>query len=90
MPAAGEIACLYTLTRFLGEGVGAELVDHVLRRAKRTRLAQVFACTANGAAGRFFTRRGFSRVARGRVPARKWQGYDPRRLQRVRVYSRTL
>jgi N-acetylglutamate synthase-like GNAT family acetyltransferase len=89
-PAAGEIACLYTLTRFLGEGVGAELVDHALREAQRERVAQVFACTSNGAAGRFFVRCGFSRVARSRVPDRKWQGYDTRRLRRVRVYSRPL
>lgn len=89
-PAAGEITCLYTLTRFLGEGVGAELVEHALHEAKRRRLPRVFASTTNGAAGRFFARRGFSRVSRDRVPALKWQGYDPRRLRRVRVYSRSI
>lgn len=88
--AAGEIACLYTLTRFLGEGVGAELVEHALREGKRRRMAQVFATTTNSAAGRFFSRRGFSRVGRERVPARKWQGYDARRLRRVKVFCRPL
>lgn len=90
LAAAGEIACLYTLTRFLGEGVGAELVEHALREGKRRRLAQVFATTTNVAAGRFFLRRGFTRVSRERVPAPKWQSYDARRLRRVRVFARAL
>lgn len=85
---AGEVACLYTLTRYLGEGVGAELVEFALAEARRRRLRQLFACTTNGAAARFFRRQGFTRVARGRVPEAKWQGYDARRLARVRVYAR--
>ncbi len=85
---AGEVTCLYTLTRYLGEGVGAELVEFVVAEARRRRLAQIFACTTNRAAARFFQRQGFSRVARGRVPDAKWAGYDTRRLARVRVYAR--
>ncbi len=87
---AAEIACLYTLTRFLGEGVGVELVEHALRDARRAKFDFAFACTAVDAAARFFSRQGFVRVARSKVPAEKWAGYDTRRRARVRVYRRAL
>jgi hypothetical protein len=41
---AGEVAGLYTITRFKGEGLGARLVDRVLAEAATSGLDYVFAC----------------------------------------------
>jgi amino-acid N-acetyltransferase len=85
-----EIAGLYTLTRFLGEGVGFSLVEYALAEARRRGLAYVFACTGSEAVGAFFERNRFERVAPGSLPAAKWEGYDPDRFARVRCYRRDL
>ena len=53
---AGEITGLYTLTRFLGEGVASELVKEVIAEAQARRLSYVFACTSEERAARFFAR----------------------------------
>lgn len=87
---AGEIASLYTLTRFLGEGVGQQLVRHALRQARSMRMRWVFACTTQERVGLFFERQGFERVEPDEVPARKWRGYDRRRRRRVACYKREL
>jgi len=86
----GEIASLYTLTRFLGEGVGQHLVAHALRRARALRLRSVFACTTQERVGSFFERQGFEPAALEDLPASKWRGYDRRRRQRVRCYQRAV
>ena len=44
---SGEIASLYTLTRFLGEGVGGSLVGFACSRARELGLSQVYACTTS-------------------------------------------
>jgi amino-acid N-acetyltransferase len=80
---AGEIASLYTLTRFIGEGVGAHLIGFALERARQRALSYVFACTTAERVALFFERQGFRRVAPGEVPASKWRDYDPERRQRV-------
>jgi amino-acid N-acetyltransferase len=85
-----EIAGLYTLTRFLGEGVGFSLVEYAAAEAQRRGLAYVFACTGLEDVGVFFERNRFERVAPGSLPAAKWDGYDPDRLARVRCYRRAL
>lgn len=82
---AGEIAGLYTMTRFKSEGVGARLLRRALDEARAAGLRYVFACTANANAADFFERHGFRRVRRSQVPAAKWRGYDRRRLPHVTV-----
>jgi amino-acid N-acetyltransferase len=85
----GEIGCLYTLTRFLGEGVGGHLVGFALEQARAAGMARVFACTTQERVGVFFERLGFERVSTDQVPAARWEGYDPERLARVQCFSRT-
>jgi N-acetylglutamate synthase-like GNAT family acetyltransferase len=87
---SGEIASLYALTRFLGEGVGASLVQWGVAEARRLGLAYVFACTTSERVGQFFTRHGFHEVAQDRVPDRRWLGYDPERRMRVRCFRMDL
>jgi len=86
----GELASLYTLTRFLGEGVGAELLGFGLARAAEQGLARIVACTTRARVGAFFERHGFARVAPEALPASRWQGYDPERRRRVLCYAREL
>jgi amino-acid N-acetyltransferase len=74
-----EIASLYTLTRFLGEGVGGQLVSHTLERARQLGIAYVYACTISERVAAFFERSGFYRVPSSSLPAAKWRGYDPAR-----------
>jgi amino-acid N-acetyltransferase len=81
-----EIAGLYTLTRFLGEGVGFSLVAHALAEAEARALSYVFACTVSERVGAFFERNGFRAVAPDALPAEKWRDYDPERRARVHCY----
>lgn len=87
---AAEIAGLFTITRYQGEGVGGRLVEALVQEAQRQRLTYIFACTTQPGAQRLFTRHGFQRVASDAVAAAKWQGYDPERRARVAVYRRDL
>ncbi|MBW2394897.1 MAG: GNAT family N-acetyltransferase [Deltaproteobacteria bacterium] len=50
----GEISALYTLTRFLGEGVGQHLVAHAVERAASLGLRGIFACTTSERVASFF------------------------------------
>jgi amino-acid N-acetyltransferase len=83
---SGEIASLYTLTRFLGEGVGAELVSHALVQARPLGVERVFACTTQERVGAFFERMGFALADSCELPAARWEGYDPDRRARLRCY----
>ncbi len=85
-----EIASLYTLTRFLGEGVGGHLVAHALARARERKLDYVYACTTSERVGAFFERHSFRVAALDEVPAAKWRGYDPDRRTRVLCYRMEL
>ena len=76
---AAEIVSLYTLTRFVGEGVGAHLVAAALERARDQGLRYAFACTTSERVVAFFERCGFRRVADDAVPPEKWGAYDPGR-----------
>jgi amino-acid N-acetyltransferase len=87
---SGEIASLYTLTRFLGEGVGVSLVAFALTRARELGHDYVYACTTSQRVGAFFERNGFGEVGQDAVPAERWHGYDPARRQRVRCYRADL
>jgi amino-acid N-acetyltransferase len=86
----GEVASLYTLTRFLGEGVGGHLVAHALARARERGLTFAYACTTSDGVGRFFELHGFRPARPEEVPAAKWRGYDPERRARVRCYRLDL
>jgi N-acetylglutamate synthase-like GNAT family acetyltransferase len=87
---AGEIVSLYTLTRFLGEGVGGHLVAALCEAARERGLDYVFACTTTERVAGFFERNGFRRVGEDEVPEEKWRDYDPRRRPRVRCLRREL
>ena len=87
---AGEIVCLYTITRFKTEGVGHRLLDRVVLEAQSRGLRYVFACTTNDRAQEFFQRSGFRSVRRGAVPTSKWAGYDQRRSGELKVMRREV
>lgn len=87
---SGELAGLYTLTRFLGEGVGYSLVAHALASASSRGYAYAFACTTSERVVAFFERNGFRLVDQEEVPAAKWQHYDPARRARVRCLRREV
>jgi len=87
---AGEIAGLYTMTRFKGERIGRRLVKRLVVEARTVQLRYVFAVTANEEAARFFRGEGFRLVPPSAVPGVKWQGYDPARRARVRVFRLDL
>jgi amino-acid N-acetyltransferase len=85
----GEIAGLYTLTRFVGEGVGAHLVRFAVETAADAGYEFVFACTTSDRVVRFFERQGFERVAADALPDSKWQGYAPERRADLHCLRRT-
>jgi amino-acid N-acetyltransferase len=86
----GEIASLYTLTRFLGEGIGGHIVSALCQVARERGYSRVFACTTSERVAGFFERYGFRRVGAGEVPAEKWLDYDPERRSRVLCLLRDL
>ena len=79
-----EIACLYTLTRFLGEGVGGHLVRFASEAAKRDGCSYLFACTTSERVFAFFERNGFRCIDAETLPAEKWRDYDPARRANAR------
>ena len=85
-----EIGSLYTLTRFLGEGIGGHLVRYAVETAADRGLDYVFACTTSERVQSFFERHGFRVVGQGEVPAAKWDGYPAERRARVRCLRRDL
>ena len=85
-----EVASLYTLTRFLGEGVGGHLVAYALARARERGLAYVYACTTSERVGGFFELHGFRSVGPEGVAPAKWRGYDSERRALVRCYRLDL
>jgi len=86
----GEIVSLYTLTRFLGEGIGGHLVAHACERARELGCSRVVAVTTSERVAGFFARNGFERVTPDEMPAAKWQGYDPERRARATCLCRTI
>jgi N-acetylglutamate synthase-like GNAT family acetyltransferase len=85
-----EISSLYTLTRFLGEGVGTHLVGYALERARERGFRAVFACTTSERVVGFFERHGFRLVSPEDLPAEKWRAYDRERRGRVRCLARDV
>ncbi len=88
--STGELVSLYTLTRFLGEGIGKHLIDRIAVEATALSLASLFACTTRDAAARYFVREGFREIDARELPAAKWVGYDAERRARLRCFRRAL
>lgn len=86
----GEVACLYTVSRFSGAGAGALLIDGLLEQASTSGLDAVFAVTVSDVAAAFFARKGFVEAAHDEIPRAKWAGYDPARLELARAFVRTV
>jgi N-acetylglutamate synthase-like GNAT family acetyltransferase len=92
---AAEIAGLYTLTRFQGEGIGGHLVAFAAEQARKLPVRRLFACTTSGAVGAFFERQGFQEVAAESLPADKWnppnaEAYDPTRRAELHCFALDL
>jgi len=87
---AAEIASLYTLTRYVGEGVGGHLVAYACELARERRCEAVTAVTTSDRVVAFFERHGFERGAADEIPAEKWRDYDPERRARARCRRRRL
>lgn len=86
----GEIASLYTLTRFLGEGVGRHLVAFALQFARERGLRQVFACTTQPRVASFFEGLGFEGMGFEDLPEVKRKAYDPERRSQLRCCRRLV
>jgi N-acetylglutamate synthase-like GNAT family acetyltransferase len=80
---AGEVASLYALTRFLGEGVGADIVRFAVALARRRGFTYVFACTTSPRVEAFFIRIGFRVATADELPESKWRTYEDQRSQEV-------
>jgi N-acetylglutamate synthase-like GNAT family acetyltransferase len=83
---AAELASLYTLTRFVGEGIGSHLVAFGLQEARDLGRSAVFACTTSERVGAFFLRHGFREAAHDDLPDSKWADYDAERRAKLRCY----
>lgn len=81
---AAELASLFALTRYVGEGVGGQIVRYAIECARRDGLDYIFSCTTSERVEGFFERNGFRRVTTDEVPPAKWRNYDPDRRARVR------
>jgi N-acetylglutamate synthase-like GNAT family acetyltransferase len=87
---AGEVASLYTLTRFAGGGVGSHLVTFAIDEARALGLQFAYACTTFERVGEFFCAQGFQAVGPDAVPEEKWRGYDEARRARVMCFRYDL
>lgn len=82
----GEVAALYTVSRFSGSGAGGLLVEGLIERARVLGLRSLFAVTVAQPAADLFVRKGFEAVPPTRLPAAKWDGYDRSRLAEVQAF----
>jgi len=87
---AAEIASLYTITRFVGEGIGGHLVAFACACAKELGCEAVTAVTTSDRVVTFFERYGFERVTPDEIPAEKWRDYDRERRARALCLRRAL
>ena len=81
---AVELASLFALTRYVGEGAGSQIVRYAIDRARAEGQGYLFACTTSESVVGFFERHGFVRVGPDAVPKGKWSSYPPDRRDRVR------
>lgn len=84
----GEVASLYTVSRFSGAGAGGMLIDALVERAADRGLRAVFAVTVSSEAVDFFRRKGFEEVDPTTLPPAKWTDYDAQRRGRARALVR--
>ena len=87
---SAEIAGLYTLTRFMGEGVGGHLIRFAADEAVKRGYAAVYACTTSDRVIGFFARHGFAQVELESLPEEKWRSYAPERRARLRALRLAL
>jgi amino-acid N-acetyltransferase len=80
----GEIVSLYTLTRYLGGGIGGHLIRFAVERAAQSGMRFVIACTTSERVVAFFGSNGFREVGPDEIPTAKWEGYDSTRRERLR------
>jgi len=85
-----EVASLYTLTRFIGEGVGTHLVAYAITRGRELGLTYVYACTTSERVAAFFARHSFQSVPTDSLPPTKWRGYDATRRAALKCLRRDL
>lgn len=86
----GEVSGLITVSQFSGAGAGGMLLDALAERAHDLGLRALFAVTVSAEAATFFARHGYHEVPREAVPASKWVGYDPQRLDAARCFWRDV
>ena len=79
-----EVASLFALTRYVGEGVGGQIVRYAIERARSEKTSYLFSCTTSDRVVGFFEGYGFTVVGQDRVPQAKWEGYDADRRARVK------
>lgn len=80
----GEVAGLYTVTRFMREGIGGRLLRYAAEQAGQRGLSSLFACTTSERVEGFFERHGYRRVGHDELPASRWEGYEPTRRAQLR------
>ncbi len=81
---AAELASLFALTRYVGEGAGGQIVRYAIDRARSEGRDYLFSCTTSERVEGFFERQGFRRVTKEEIPGEKWRDYDAGRRARVR------
>ncbi|MBY0398833.1 hypothetical protein K2X89_00940, partial [Myxococcota bacterium] len=80
---AMEVASLFALTRYIGEGAGGHIVRYALEVARQQGLRYVFGCTTSDRVKTFFEGHGFRAVGPEQVPKQKWVDYDSERRARL-------
>lgn len=80
---AMEVASLFALTRYVGEGAGGHIVRYAIDVARQQGLRYVFGCTTSDRVRAFFEEHGFRSVGPEEVPKQKWVDYDPERRARL-------
>ncbi len=78
-----EVASLFALTRYVGEGAGGHIVRYAIEHARQQGLRYVFGCTTSERVKTFFENHGFRNVGADEVPKQKWDDYDPERRARL-------
>lgn len=80
---AMEVASLFAMTRYIGEGAGGHIVRFAVDAARQQGLRYVFGCTTSERVKAFFESHGFRPVGPDEVPKQKWDDYDPERRARL-------